>query len=143
MIGYHLFRKKKNIIICGIRKKLKSDTNTTYDFLQHHFDVLHFFFQKLASLIIFIYKNGATFAGYDFFVLMHSSFGYIDCSVWPPFHRSPELKEKRSLTTFRQKKTDTYSQKIAVIMAINAIPAMRRRKDLEDRPKKMESLVSW
>lgn len=85
---------------------------------------------------------------------MHSSFGYIDCNVWPPFHRSPELKEKRSLTTFRQKKTDTYSQKIAVIfffakqkiaviMAINAIPAMRRRKDLEGRPKKMESSVSW
>jgi hypothetical protein len=91
---------------------------------------------------------------------MHSSFGYIDCNVWPPFHRSPELKEKRSLTTFRQKKTDTYSEKIAVIfffcetenssyhgyqcnMAINAIPAMRRRKDLEGRPKKMESSVSW
>lgn len=64
MIGYHLFRKKKKIIICGIRKKLKSDTNTTYDFLQHHFDVLHiFFFQKLASLTIYIYKNGATFTG--------------------------------------------------------------------------------
>jgi len=74
---------------------------------------------------------------------MHSSFGFIDQSVWPPFHRSAKLKERRSLTTFRQKKTDTNSQKIAVIMAANAIPAMRRRKDLEDRPKKMESSVSW
>jgi hypothetical protein len=85
---------------------------------------------------------------------MHSSFGYIDHSVWPPFHRSAELKQNRSLTTLEKIVLPPFS-KIFVIFekwtkiwqikknegssyhAWLPIPGMRRRKDLqEDKPKK-------